>query len=440
VDYEGEVPANVSGSQGVQAGAGNVQNNIWVSKAPLDPASLGVLSPQVAVSRLRALSHDDVVDLFARASPGDVAEVLAAFLEADEDRLVAVLGDVSRRKATELIRPLVETAEWLGGLPVAAEAIARRGVALKWVHSGVLERFKEGYARGYGDGRLFWRDGRAVRSVNGVIEAYRATKSERLKFPTGDQKIAPGSPFGTNGISQSFDNATVYSSKRGIYSVYKTMCFEQEGGSAGWLGFPVGELSTDFGDSLVQHFEGGAIYLSHGDAFSVRSGVAEALSDGQKFRPVSKEITTESSSGVSGMVQRFSASLEDGGKATVAYSSDEYGVVVVDPEIWTYYHALGGEDSWLGFPVNSAEAYEQRGMVQGFEGGAIFWRPHIGPFAVPDVVTEMISKDHLLQGKLGWPVSEELPIGPGESNRIQFFGNGVVTLRDGEREIWLRAR
>jgi hypothetical protein len=34
-------------------------------------------------------------------------------------------------------------------------------------------------------------------------------------------------------------------------------------------------------------------------------------------------------------------------------------------------------------------------------------------------------------------VSDERPIGPGETDRIQFFDNGNVTLLDGKCQIWL---
>jgi hypothetical protein len=51
---------------------------------------------------------------------------------------------------------------------------------------------------------------------------------------------------------------------------------------------------------------------------------------------------------------------------------------------------------------------------------------------------ELISQDDEIKQRLGLPVSEDQPIGADGSGRIQFFDNGTVTLRDGEREIWLR--
>src|ERR1700720_39610 len=100
-------PIEISGSQGAAVGSGIVQNNTWTSKPPPDLAALSALNPHVAVARLQRLSHDDLVDLFARASPDDAREVLAAFLETDSAGVVAILGDISRRKATELIKSFV---------------------------------------------------------------------------------------------------------------------------------------------------------------------------------------------------------------------------------------------------------------------------------------------------------------------------------------------
>lgn len=80
----GKVPGvSVGGSQGVQIGTGNNQYNAWMPKPPLDPAALGALNPHTAVTRLQQLSHDELVGFFARAEPGDVSEILEAFLAVD---------------------------------------------------------------------------------------------------------------------------------------------------------------------------------------------------------------------------------------------------------------------------------------------------------------------------------------------------------------------
>jgi uncharacterized protein with LGFP repeats len=455
---------NVSGSQGVQAGTGNTQYNYLGPKSPLDPVVLSKLNPHIAVARLQERSHDELVDFFAGAAADIVSEMLVAFLEEDEAMVIAVLADINRRKAIELISPLVSTAAWLARLPEAAEAIVRRGLALKWTHAGVLERFQGGYTRKYKDGHLFWHDDHGVHAVIGLIEIYhaaaRTSVSNWLRFPTGDQETALWSPFGTSGIRQSFENGTVYSSKHGIYFVHRLLCFEREGGGSGWLGFPVGELLGNIDGGMVQFFEGGAIYRFPGEgALAVRLGVMEALYLYNEFRPVSKEVATQSSLGTSGRVQHFLVNREGGERETAVYSTSQH-VLVIAPEVWNYYRDLGGEDSWLGFPSAKAlwseaadldlwseatapdadalpdpeELSEQvESASQVFEGGSIFWLPETGAIAVSGAAMDML-RDSDLKERLGFPVAEEQPIGTGDDS-IQFFDHGAVILRDGKREV-----
>jgi len=165
VEDDGAAPANinVSGSHGVQAGTGNVQNN-WLLRPPIDVATFAALSPHAAVKRLRGLSHDDAVDLFAKASSEDLTEKLRELLLADEPRAVASLADLNPRKAAELITPHEDDFSWLTDLPGAAEAIARRAVQLKWHHdagTSLLEHAEQseltdGYFRQYEQGRIYW--------------------------------------------------------------------------------------------------------------------------------------------------------------------------------------------------------------------------------------------------------------------------------------------
>lgn len=464
---------NASGTQGVQVGTGNFQYNAWTTKTPLDPASLSALNPHAVLKRLEGMPHDDFVDIFAKATPGDVAEVLKALLEADESKVVAVLADINPRKATELIAPAAASASWLEALPSAAEEIARKAVELKWVYQGNarhLERYYAGYARRYKNGRVYWHSNYGAHGVSETIDAYLKTAYYRLGFPVSDEEAAPPSPYGTSGTRQSFATAIVYSSKHGVYSVGNDFrkAYESEGGSAGWLGFPVyfplldsrpGPVPLspeDFFPSMLQRFEGGVIYSTPSGtregAFAVRSNVVRALSSVLDFYPVSKETPAGVSTyGTSGHVQHF---LIDRPQVTrrrrstaayrgefAVYSSTEYGAVAILPEVWGCYRDMGAEASWLGFPVESGTIGPPRrsSVVQAFEGGTIYWRRSRSAIAVPRAFNEVISEDlSRLRERLGFPVTEEWSIDASGINRIQFFENGVVTLRNGKREIWLR--
>src|SRR6185312_5152461 len=104
-----------------------------------------------------------------------------------------------------------------------------------------------------------------------------------------------------------------------------------------------------------------------------------------------------------------------------------------------YYSKLGAEKSWLGFPSWLQQAHPQtKSLTQDYEGGTVYWQPRVGPIAVPTWVIELIRQDGTAGQQLGFPVTEETSLGTGESDRIQFFENGVVTLRDGKNEMWVR--
>jgi len=464
---------NASGSQGVQVGTGNLQYNTWTMKTPLDPASLSALNPHAVLKRLEGMPHDDLVDLFAKATSGDVAEALKTLLEADESKVVAVLADINPRKATELIASVAVSASWLEALSGAAEEIARKAVELKWVYQGSaghLERYYAGYARRYKNGRIYWHSNYGAHRVSEMIDAYLKTAYSRLGFPVSDEEAAPPSPYGTSGTRQSFATGIVYSSKHGAYSVGNDFlkAYESEGGSAGRLGFPI-HFPPDVGlprrvprspedvfSPTLQRFEGGTIYSTppgiQEDGFAVHSNVARALSSVWGFYPISKETPAVLSTyGTSGHVQHF---MIDRGPVKVrrgskpryrgefaVYTSTEYGAVVILPEVWGCYRDMGPEASWLGFPVEAGRIGPplRSSVVQAFEGGTIYWRRSRSAIAVPRAFNEVISEDlSRLRERLGFPVTEEWPIDASGINRVQFFETGVATLRNGKRDIWLR--
>lgn len=450
IEQSGEMPdVNVSG-QGIQIGTGNNQYNAWMPKPPLDPAALGALNPHTAVARLQQLSHDDLVDFFARASPDDVSEILEVFLKADGTRVVAVLGDISRRKAAELIGT-VRRGGGLAVLPEAAQEIARKAASFKWVDAGPLKLFyMDGYARRYSGGRVFWSPEFGARVAVGVIDDY-VGNGYGTGFPAEDQEPAPTSPYGTEGIQQKFSYGMICSSKHGVFRVVQAELYEHEGGSGGWLGLPIGKAENgvsigeakDGTDLLVQNFEGGMIFARYKiwddleSVFAVRREVADVLPD-QGWRPVSRETTTVSSFGRQGTIQRFKVELESGTYETAVYWDEPDNGVVVVPEIWNYYSNLGAEKSWLGFPMRLGMPLSGVRRRQRFEGGTTYWKSGSDPIAVHKALDDYIFQDHDLLKRLGYPVAEEASLSTGETDRIQFFKGGVVTLRDGKYEVWVR--
>jgi uncharacterized protein with LGFP repeats len=440
----GEAPGvNVSG-QGTQVGSGNTQYNNWGQRPPLDPVALGVLNPHTAVARLQRESHDDLVDFFARATPGDVGEILQVFLEMDEDKAVAVLGDIGRRKSHELIsaaRPKALGVVFLITLPDAALEIARKATSLKWTDAGHLEYFGLGYFRKFNGGRIFWAAGHGVYVTVGQMDAYWTEHRSTLGLPVEDQRTVE-SWSGAEGVRQKFLAGTVYSSNYGIFRVIGDGCHEDEGGSNGWLGLPTGEFESNHTFGSRQGFEGGVIYSylkNEFMAFAVRREVIDAVPS-PGWRPVSKESQVISSFGTRGIVQCLEFHGTGRTHESAVYSIEKYRTVTVAFEVWPYYNEIGAEKSWLGFPVREAK-FEPlpNSRIQEFEGGEIYQRLGREPIAVSGEVASLVrrtSRDGLV---LGCPVTAELPVGEDGSGRIQYFERGVVTLRNGKREIWRRS-
>ena len=437
---DAQATVHVSDGQGVLVGAGGTQvNNFWVPKRPLEPSYLSELNPHTAVARLQQLPHDELVDFFARATLSDLSEIFPTFLESDEAKVIATVADINPSKAAKLIDTCrVEAA--LVALPEAAKAIARKAVSLRWTDAGPLERFSEGYARRYKNGRIFWDAQAGMHVTVGVIDEYSTASGLGWGVPIGDQGVAPRSPFGTEGIRQGFQVGTVYSSKHGIYRVIEEQCYAEQGESFGWLGFPVREVEQNPRIGPFQTFEGGLIYSGFGEekvAFAARREVADAMPSHWEARPLSKETSTTSSSGMTGSVQNFECLDWETFKAA-AYLPEGLGIVPVSGDILGYYRGLGGEKSWLGFPTSSVVLVLKRGYVQGFEAGTVYLISGIDPIAVSNVFAKLIPDGCAPHEVLGFPTSEEQSIGPNESGRIQFFENGVITLRDGHGDIWAR--
>jgi hypothetical protein len=434
---------SVSSSQGMQNGSGNVQNNTYVHRARPDPASFSGLNPRTAADRILKLPHDDALYLFASMAPRETSDIIAVLLAANEAKAVAVLGDLSPHKVAELARPLAESAKWLVSIPVAAEEISQKATELEWPTAGGLGRLDAGFYRKYPAGRIIWSRLFGTHAVIGEIED-RFSADDSIGFPTGTHAPVPPSPFGTRGMRQTFVSGVVYSSERGTYLVPNSGVHDAEGGSGGWLGFPVAEIQAEpAGLGGCQRFEGGTIFTHYvGESYvalPVRRDVTDALPDPEQCWPVSKAVSVVSPLGSSGQVQRFLLNARaDAGRETAVCSSDQIGTYVVAPEIWDYYRSEGDAQSRLGYPQGS---WQRTGMLSGmqhFEGGVIFWRSDIGAFAVSQYLTvsAIIGDGHGVPGKLGYPISEEKAI-DSDSDRIQFFERGIIRHRDGKHEVWL---
>jgi uncharacterized protein with LGFP repeats len=220
--------------------------------------------------------------------------------------------------------------------------------------------------------------------------------------------------------------------------------YERAGRSGGRLGFPRAEvLFLQYWS--IQLFEGGAICETHideDDAYAVFSDVLAylayiggGLTHWLALTPESPGIASLSRDAY--RVQHFGEF--EGGMLTV-YSSDKHGVHGVRGQIRDYYYENDQAAApRLGLPVDDQDEFTL-GLRQRFEFGTVFARAGNKVLVVPSETIELYSQDRRISERLGWPTSEEFAAGKDETVRIQFFDNGVVTLRDGKREICLRLK
>jgi hypothetical protein len=361
-------------------------------------------------------------------------------------------------------------------------------------HVKSFKRGTDGYYQSFENGQIHWTARGGAQAMTGPIAACHIVSGgsgSRLGFPLAPEMDAQQSPFTTDGKLQRFEfqrdygpelcksagltfGATVYwSDAHGAHITWGGIggYFERLGGTSSWLGFPTSDElkagpSRRDGPGTSgwrQRFEGGAIYYSQKTrGVAVRAHVAEYLEShggvsNRRGFPVSPEMEAANSPyGTKGRMQRFEgawdypndivsqwSAKERPGGATL-YTSETYGTCCVGWGIGIVYERLGGTSSWLGFPMSDANdarksKNEPGRSVQEFEGGAIFWSEELHhPVPVSRTILEYLSEHDGLQERIGFPIEHEVSLEAGNSKRVQFFEHGLVTVRNGAIETWLR--
>lgn len=186
------------------------------------------------------------------------------------------------------------------------------------------------------------------------------------------------------------------------------------------------QLSEETGGSFayfVRFTNGAAVYCksTSDKAFAVWGDIYMAytnLINGSKPQyflgsPTSDEFKTPNKNGAG---QHF-----EGGSI---YWSPNTGAHEVHGAIIDKWAAMGWENSYLGFPVTDETATPDGfGRFNFFEGGAIYYHPHLGTFAVQRLIADVWKKEGWEKGKLGYPISNEIIK---NNNSVQLFEFGAV--------------
>jgi hypothetical protein len=133
--------------------------------------------------------------------------------------------------------------------------------------------------------------------------------------------------------------------------------------------------------------------------------------------------------------------MESRGGCTV-YESDR-GIYTVASAIAAFYERLGGTTSWLGFPLTEEHddptlSSEEWCRSQRFEGGVVFRTGNHRAVAVSAHVMQVLGEgESSLLRRLGRPQSPETSTDLAGLT-LQLFANGVVTIKDGTPQVWVR--
>jgi uncharacterized protein with LGFP repeats/transcriptional regulator with XRE-family HTH domain len=390
---------------------------------------------------------------------------------------------------------------WLRPLPEAARAMAQCALVMRsdvgapsgWlVSAGASLQGTEGFRQKFERGDVHWSERGGAQAMAGPIADYHRElggSGARLGFPLTPAGTTTASS-GTAGLWQRFESSsdyshatcehlglrcgsTVYWSRHGAHATWGAIgeFFEKHHGTAGWLGFPISDETEVIGcardgghrtTGWCQRFEGGTVYHSEKTKTIAvprliadhheqsHEGVASALGF-----PVSPKLDAASSPPpfeTHGLFQRFEArrdysddivscwSEDEGPGGATIYSSPAHGTYCVGWANGTLYERIGGTGSWLGFPTSDGTARRMAGRVcrvQQFEGGVIFYSDDHGSVAVPKATIEYLDQHAGLDEQLGLPLTRSQKSAADEP--VQFFENGVITLRDGHVEAWLPA-
>lgn len=263
-------------------------------------------------------------------------------------------------------------------------------------------------------------------SAEGAIAA-AAERQPALGPCLTDEYDVPG------GKSTDFRFGRVFwSQQTGAHSVVGAIgaSYQAEGGPGGSLGLPTsGETVTPDGRGRFSTFQNGVIYWSPSTgAHAVRGGIRALWQErgaerGELGYPTTDEITNPNKPGV---VQGF-----QGG---TVYWSEETGPKVVEGDILRVYREAGAENSDLGYPTTDEISLSTRnGAFSRFQGGYIYWSPRTGAHVVPrGPIFDAWGTVDYERGRLGYPTG---PVRTTRDGQEMDFENGRITVSGGRAEI-----
>lgn len=322
-------------------------------------------------------------------------------------------------------------------------------------------------------GSLYAAPARAPRPVLGAID----TTYGALGGPGGFLGWPASNPgrvaANGGGDAQAFDGGSMYSSSAGAFSVRGAVrnFYWSLGGSAGSIGWPLGEQTCESG-ACQQAFQGGTIFTSPTGGARVGIPAIEELWDaqggasgplgsrasspipiaqngggyGQAFTGGSVYASAAGAFSVTGTIRnRYWAAAGSAGSlgwptsaqtcaSGLCQQSFQYGTIFASgstawigvPQIESAHAALGGNAGPLGTRVSDAIPIAQNGggFGQTFVGGSFYYTPSVGAYSVRGAIRSLYWSQGGSAGALGWPTAERECLASGACS--QPFQNGWI--------------
>lgn len=202
------------------------------------------------------------------------------------------------------------------------------------------------------------------------------------------------------------------------------------GGSGSFLGAPLGaEQATTDKKGFYRKYQNGVIYWTQDTGAHEMHG--EILAKWQALgkngaNPIGYPTTDEriASDGI-GRYNNF----QNGFLLSAIYWSPQTGAHDVRGDIYRKWMALGGTKSAIGYPTTgdtgTPNLTTPNTRFSNFQNGAIYWKWGLGAFEVRSAIYDEWKRQGGEAGKLGFPISDELP-DPSGVKRYSKFEKGTL--------------
>ncbi|MFE3055407.1 LGFP repeat-containing protein [Nocardia sp. NPDC059239] len=146
----------------------------------------------------------------------------------------------------------------------------------------------------------------------------------------------------------------------------------------------------------------------------------------------SKDDNKNSASSTTSTTSAAAPAGDDTHAAETKMATREGAGIAVAGGILEKYNQMGGATGALGMPTGPAADAPDGGMVQEFDGGAIYSSPADGTHVVWGEIRKAWDDQGGAGGTLGYPTSDEYDITGGKQSD---FGGGSITWVDNETTV-----